>query len=194
MIRIGICDDELLFRNGVCALLEKYGKPENYVADCFDNGDSLIDAHTKSPYDIIFLDVVMQLFNGIEVAREIREQDKNVRIVFPQFSALSLYEVELGEASFVSPQKPKKKMFFYGDSITQGYDAQYPSNKYTALTALALGVESFNKAIGGEVFQPGLAAAKSNFYPDYISVAYGTNDCATRRGAPSKETLEIQNR
>jgi DNA-binding LytR/AlgR family response regulator len=82
MIRIGICDDELLFRNGVCALLEKYGKPENYVADCFDNGDSLIDAHTKSPYDIIFLDVVMPLFNGIEVAREIREQDKNVRIVF----------------------------------------------------------------------------------------------------------------
>ena len=72
-------------------------------------------------------------------------------------------------------------MFFYGDSISHGYDAQYPSNKYTALVARAIGVEGYNKAIGGEVFQPALAAVKSDIMPDYISVAYGTNDCATTK-------------
>ena len=106
---------------------------------------------------------------------------KTVRIVFPQFAALSLYDIELLDATFVFAQKPSKKMFFYGDSITHGYDAQYPSNKYTALTARALGVEAYNKAIGGEVFQPELAAARSDFAPDYICVAYGTNDCGTDR-------------
>jgi lysophospholipase L1-like esterase len=84
--------------------------------------------------------------------------------------------VDLIGATFFTPVKPEKKMFFYGDSISQGYDTQYPSNKYTAHTARALGVEGYNKAIGGEVFQPGLAAVKSDLMPDYISVAYGTND------------------
>ena len=104
---------------------------------------------------------------------------KSVRIVFPQFAALSLSNVDLIGASFVSPLRPTKKMFFYGDSISQGYDAQYPSNKYTALAARMLGVEGYNKAIGGEVFQPLLAKVKSDLDPDYISVAYGTNDCGT---------------
>ena len=92
MIRIAICDDEQIFRSSVSTLLEKYDKLESYVADCFDNGDSLIDAHAKSPYDIIFLDVVMPLFNGIEIAKEIRRQDKNVKIVF--LTSSSDYAVE----------------------------------------------------------------------------------------------------
>ena len=112
---------------------------------------------------------------------ELGEGKKSVRVVFPQFSATSLTEVDLIGASFVTPRRAEKKMFFYGDSITHGYDAQYPSNKYTARTARALGVEGFNKAIGGEVFQPDLAAVKSNIEPDYICVAYGTNDCGTER-------------
>lgn len=112
---------------------------------------------------------------------ELGEGNKRIRIVFPQFVALSLYALELTGGSIVTPIKPEKKMFFYGDSITQGYDAQYPSNKYTSLAAHLLGVEGYNKAIGGEVFQPMLASVKSDFEPDYISVAYGTNDCGTDR-------------
>ncbi|MBR5140702.1 MAG: SGNH/GDSL hydrolase family protein [Clostridia bacterium] len=114
---------------------------------------------------------------------DLGEGKKAVRIVLPQFVALSLSEVDLVDATFVSPKKPDKKMFFYGDSITHGYDAQYPSNKYTTLTARALGVEEYNKAIGGEVFQPALAAVKSDFEPEYICVAYGTNDCGTDKEA-----------
>ena len=54
---------------------------------------------------------------------ELGEGRKTVRIVFPQFAALSLYELELVGASFVSPKRAEKKMFFYGDSIRHGYDA-----------------------------------------------------------------------
>ena len=36
--------------------------------------------------------------------------------------------------------------------------------------------DSHNKAVGGEIFFPKLAATKENFVPDYITVAYGTND------------------
>ena len=36
--------------------------------------------------------------------------------------------------------------------------------------------EEYNKAIGGDVFFPSLAATREDFEPDYITVAYGTND------------------
>ena len=39
-----------------------------------------------------------------------------------------------------------------------------------------------NKAIGGEIFVPGLAELKLDFVPDYITVAYGTNDWSTTNG------------
>ena len=64
----------------------------------------------------------------------------------------------------------------YGDSITHGYDAINPSNKYATRLANALGYDEYNKGIGGEVFFPPLAELKQPFTPDIITVAYGTND------------------
>jgi DNA-binding LytR/AlgR family response regulator len=54
----------------------------NPTVKIFEDGDALISAHTRNPFDIILLDVVMPLQNGIEVAKELRESDKNVKIVF----------------------------------------------------------------------------------------------------------------
>ena len=82
MIRIAVCDDEPFFLNSVLTLINNYPKSIEYSTDCFDNGDSLVKAHAQRPYDIIFLDIVMPLFSGLEIAKEIREQDKNVKIVF----------------------------------------------------------------------------------------------------------------
>lgn len=67
-------------------------------------------------------------------------------------------------------------MLIYGDSITHGYDVLRPSVHYTARLAEMLGAEGFNKAIGGEKFFPRLAELKDDFTPEYITVAYGTND------------------
>ena len=72
--------------------------------------------------------------------------------------------------------KPKKKILVFGDSITQGYDALHPHKRYAARLADALNAEEINKAIGAEVFVPELAEICEDFCPDYISVAYGTND------------------
>lgn len=79
-------------------------------------------------------------------------------------------------ATFIPTQKPAKKIMCYGDSITQGYDALYPHRRYAGKLAEMLDAEEINKAIGGEVFNPELAACKADFTPDYITVAYGTND------------------
>ena len=150
-----------------------------YTLEVFVNGErigTIQNFDGEMNKEKLFAEFSLGEFSG---RFELGEGKKSVRIVFPQFAALALTELELVGASYVTPKRPEKKMFFYGDSISQGYDAQYPSNKYTARTALALGVEGYNKAIGGEVFQPELSAVKSELMPDYICVAFGTNDCGT---------------
>ena len=67
-------------------------------------------------------------------------------------------------------------MLVYGDSITQGYDSTTPARSYAMQLVRALDADARNKAIGGEVFCPELSKVKNDIEPDYISVAYGTND------------------
>ena len=101
---------------------------------------------------------------------------KRVCIHLPWSAKTTIEELSLEEGAYVRSVKPDKKLLVFGDSITQGYDALRPSNRYTARLAEALGAEEVNKAIGGEVFYPELAKEKEHFMPDYITVAYGTND------------------
>ena len=67
-------------------------------------------------------------------------------------------------------------MISFGDSITQGYDAIHPSLAYPNQIADFLDAEVFNKGIGGDIFNPALAVCPESVMPDFITVAYGTND------------------
>ena len=76
----------------------------------------------------------------------------------------------------MEPVKAGKTLLAFGDSITQGMDAMRPSNRYVTKLANYLGAEEVNKGISGECYFPPLAEAKDDLNPDYITVAYGTND------------------
>lgn len=95
MIRIAVCDDSPVFLNQTKSMLERWKeKPANMVVELFSDGDSLICAHGEKPFDIILLDIVMPILNGIEAARELRERDKRVKLVFLSSSS------EYGVASY----------------------------------------------------------------------------------------------
>lgn len=83
MINIAICDDNLEFAHEICSLInQKTTRQIPFHCHVFDNGDTLLSAHKQTPFDIIFLDVVMPMLDGIETARMIRKEDNNVKIVF----------------------------------------------------------------------------------------------------------------
>lgn len=102
--------------------------------------------------------------------------EKNIKIVFPYSIVAEIEEIELADASFISPVKQDKNIIFYGDSITQGYDALHPSKTYAYRLSEALKANMINKALGGDHFSPSLVKAVRDYKPEYVIVAYGTND------------------
>lgn len=116
------------------------------------------------------------LYGEFKKTFELGEGIKDVCIYFPWSVCSVLQELILEDGSMIQPVKRNKKIIVFGDSITQGYMALNPSNRYAANLADALDAEEINKGIGGERFCPWLAKLKDDIEPDYISVAYGTND------------------
>lgn len=85
MIRIAICDDELEARDSLRFQLEKIikEKQEEIVYE-FSGGKSAVhwlDSH-PGEIDLLFLDVEMPEMNGMEIARRIREFNRELMIVF----------------------------------------------------------------------------------------------------------------
>ena len=98
---IAICDDEKLFLEDVFCkvkqILDANGIP--FKADGFINPEKLIQKLKNAPdtYDIIFLDIMMKAYNGIEVAKTLRFMQVNAIIIFITVTkdfALEGYEVD----------------------------------------------------------------------------------------------------
>lgn len=107
---------------------------------------------------------------------DLGEGIKTVTVHLPWNKKVALQELSLDDGAFVEPVKPEKKLLAFGDSITQGFDSLRPSRRYISRLADALNAQEFNRAVGAEHYEPNLVALKEDFVPDYIVVAYGTND------------------
>ena len=98
MLRIGVCDDDKEFRQRLVQMIRIWSEHSGIPTELypFDNGDELIAKNAAFRMDIILLDIVMPLLNGMDTARELRAQDTAVKIIFltssPEF-ALESYEV-----------------------------------------------------------------------------------------------------
>lgn len=96
MIKIAFCDDDMEVLHQMNELLDRYRVERNeditYVA--FQSPFELLTEIEKGiTPDILFLDVVMPGQNGMDVAKEIRQYDTNMKIIFltssPEFAVES---------------------------------------------------------------------------------------------------------
>lgn len=98
MVKIAICDDETEFLDILSESLSCWCQMHHLTLQLyrFTNGDELIDAHKTYGMDLILLDMIMPLLSGMDTARELRQNDSHVPIIFltssPEF-ALESYEV-----------------------------------------------------------------------------------------------------
>lgn len=102
--------------------------------------------------------------------------EKHIEVYFPWSMKTTIRNLEISDGASLKGKNRSKTMIAYGDSITHGYDAFYPSNAYVSKLAKYFDADLFNKAIGGDTFFPELLNCKDTFIPDIVTVAYGTND------------------
>ena len=75
--KIAICDDESVHIEKIRTILSDY-ETDNYLSPA-----ALLDAVSAGVrYDVLFLDILMPRIDGISLARELREFDEDMLIVF----------------------------------------------------------------------------------------------------------------
>ena len=96
MIKIAFCDDDMEVLHQMNELLDRYRveRNEDITYAAFQSPFELLTEIEKGIRpDILFLDVVMPGQNGMDVAKEIRQYDTNMRIIFltssPEFAVES---------------------------------------------------------------------------------------------------------
>lgn len=134
-MKIAICDDEKQFIDAICPLLKQWAARNaiKLTLHCFTNGDDLIAAHRERCMDLIILDVLMPLLNGIDTAKELRNDNQTVPIIFLTSSkefAVDSYEVK----AFHYLIKPvdEDKLFRILDDVLN--TITLPQNVFTAQT------------------------------------------------------------
>lgn len=99
MLKIAICDDDLHELSQISELLNQYKTEKNaaFKCDAFLNAVELLEAMKRQAYDILILDILMPGMSGLQAAREIRDSDQEVKIIFltssPEF-AIESYAVD----------------------------------------------------------------------------------------------------
>ena len=111
-----------------------------------------------------------------EFFKELKKGVKRITLVFPCLFSARLVKVELSDGATITPVKKKNKILFFGDSITQGYDSKCPSENYVNRILLKTDSEGRNLAIGAACFWADTIPDDYDFNPDFVFVAYGTND------------------
>ncbi len=115
---------------------------------------------------------------SLKVSDYIPRDGKAHRITLwlPNLASAKLSNVELDDGASFTPIDYKMKLLCFGDSITQGYDAAFASKSYVNRITSHFDAYTVNQAIGGERFVPEIVLEDTEYRPDVVTVAYGTND------------------
>lgn len=122
MIKIAVCDDDIAFTGTTQTFLEKIAAEyhEELEISVFLSGNALVKEYQNgNSFDLIFLDIEMEGMDGIETARQIREQDYHVLIVY-----ISSHDEYLRQLFEAEPFRFLKKPVSYDEFCPVFFQAQ----------------------------------------------------------------------
>ncbi len=128
-MNIAICDNNVTTLVHLGSLLTTYSKqcnqPLRYYS--FENGDDLLASMKIRHYDVLLLAILMPGFRGIEIAREIRQFDSLLKIIF--LSTTSQYALDsytVGAYNYLIKPASSETLFPILDTI---FTNMVPSNR-----------------------------------------------------------------
>ena len=109
---------------------------------------------------------------------KIEEQGKKkITVYFPNLARMEIKNLTVDGT--IEKVERELKYLALGDSITQGYCTKHPSLTYVNILTEKFNTKTINQAIGGDRFNKENLDENMDFQPDFITVAYGTNDWRT---------------
>lgn len=115
MIKVAFCDDDISVLRELKDLLEEYGGKNSRKVEytAFNSPlDLMAEIEKGIHYDILFLDILLPNENGIGIAKEIRQLDNVVKIIF--LTSSSEYAVQsYTVGSYYYQMKPIQKETFF---------------------------------------------------------------------------------
>jgi DNA-binding LytR/AlgR family response regulator len=112
MLKIGICDDEIIFRNHLLQIIKQYLDENKMVAELLEYNDGSELVKNNNHIDILFLDIEMKTMSGIEVKETFIKNREDTIIIF--ISSHSEYTREMiGRNVYYFLEKPVKKENVY---------------------------------------------------------------------------------
>ncbi len=103
------------------------------------------------------------------------QAEYRVTLVLPSHEAGILEWIDLEGATTVTKHLYDRRILFIGDSITQGWNAQYDSLSYAWRVSRHFNADRVIQGIGGAYYHESTHDTIP-FDPDVVLVAYGTND------------------
>ena len=96
MIRVAICDDDIVFTTRVEELILDFGRAYSFEICIYFDGYTLLESMRQGNcFDIIFMDIEMKKIDGIRAAKTIREIDEDVQLIY--ISGYEEYALQLFE-------------------------------------------------------------------------------------------------
>ena len=114
-----------------------------------------------------------------EKRKEISLDGKEHRITlyFPSHDEPGALEaVEIEDGASIEPHKFDCKIYFIGDSITQGWESTWVSLSYAYHVSRFYNAESVIQGVGGAYYHSTIFDEAIEFEPDIVIAAFGTND------------------
>ena len=126
MARILIVDDDQAFRLTLQKVLEESGYEVSFAA----NGEQGIAYYRQNPFDVVIVDLVMPVKNGLQTIRELHKQYTDVKIIAvtgvdPENLGLAEQLGAIGSLNKPFETKRLLEMIEWAMGQSRGWDAIY---------------------------------------------------------------------
>jgi two-component system, NarL family, response regulator NreC len=126
-IRVLICDDHALFREGVKTILASH--PEFEVVGEAEDGREAVDRATRLQPDVVLMDIAMPVLKGFDATRRIKKERPNVKVLI-----LTVYDdedlvarcLDAGASGYILKDSPPAQLTYAIQAVSNGQQYMSP--------------------------------------------------------------------